>query len=120
MRKTFIFLLSTLFMFSIVDTCLARGGGERGGRPPERGQSRSTRIAGSRSTTRQGADSTSSEQNAESDFFKADNGNAEQSGRFGGRRGMNPPPPPPLDADGNPMPPPDDDESGYGEDDTEE
>lgn len=113
MRKTFIFLLSTLFMFSIVDTCLARCGGERG-------QSRGTRIAGSRSTTRQGADSTSSEQNAESDFFKADNGNAEQSGRFGDRRGMNPPPPPPLDADGNPMPPPDDDESGYGEDDTEE
>ncbi len=114
MRKTFIFLLSTLFMFSSVGTCLARGG-----RPPERGQSRGTRIAGSHSTTRQSADSTSSEQNTESDFFKAGNGNTKQSGRFGGRRGMNPPPPPPLDEDGNPMPPPDD-ESGYSEDDTEE
>ncbi len=110
MKKTFVFLLSTLFLISTADICLARGGGHHG-RPPENGQSRGMRPVntrgGDRSMTRQSTPAADSENSGES----------EQSGRFNGRRGMNPPPPPPLDEDGNPMPPPDGDggqSGGFG------
>ncbi len=114
MKKTFVFLLSTLFLISTADICLARGGGH-GGRPPENGQSRGMRSAnarahgGQRSVTRQSATAADSESGGETDSFKGQSGDKGQSGRFGGRRGMNPPPPPPLDEDGNPLPPPDED-----------
>lgn len=117
MKKTFVFLLSTLFWVSTADICLARGG-DHGGRPPENGQSRGMRPAnsrgGDRSMTRQSAHDADSEGSGVSGSF---NDNERQSGDFGGHRGMNPPPPPPLDENGSPMPPPDGDggqSGGFG------
>ena len=116
MKKTFVFLLSTLFLISTADICLARGGGH-GGRPPENGQSRGMRSAnarahgGQRSVTRQSATAADSESGGKTDSLKGQSGDKGQSGGFGGRHGMNPPPPPPppTDEDGNPLSPPDED-----------
>lgn len=117
MKKTFVFLLSTLFLASTADICLARGR-DHGALPPERGQNRGVQPAGRREAVhsmRQATGSADSEKDGQSDSFKKTGNDEEQSGRFDRRRDMNPPPPPPLDENGNPLPPPDEDGNRFDE-----
>lgn len=120
MKKTFVFLLSTLFLFSTTGLCFARGGGH-GERPPENGQSQSrgmrspaARARGNtRSMTRESATDADSGNSGETGSFKGQKGDKGQFDGFGRHRGMNPPPPP-LGEDGTPIPPPDED-GNFGE-----